>query len=457
MQVEMDYPHDPMRVFRALQGLPHAVALHSGRSDVPLARYSYFAADPCAILRLNHDGAWRTSGVPASLPQDPLDVLQSLCSGRRSCSPHAPMSGGWVGYLAYELAGYVDGLPQHRRPETRSALLWLAYYDAVAVLDHHQRRAWIAGRPPGFLSAGESATRARVEALAQRLKTVPPPTAAASAPRGALEFEQSRQYYRARIAAIKEHLRAGDIYQANYTQRVRLAGRFCAPQLFADMHRHNPAPFSAYLDCGDHQVVSASPELFLDFDGRTATTRPIKGTRPRGASPQEDARLIDALRKSPKDLAEHLMIVDLERNDLGRVCAAGSVKAEGMLAVESYASVHHLVSTVRGELPADRGAAELLRALFPGGSVTGAPKRAAMQVIAALEPCPRGVYTGCIGWLDESGRMQWNIAIRTLLVRPDEVLFHVGGGIVWDSDPEAEYEECRHKAAGLLWGLGLEA
>lgn len=440
---EIEYPAEPLAPFRRLAGLPHAMALHSARTDLPFARYSYFSAEPCATLRLDHAGRWNATGLARrDLPDDPLRVLERLL-GEGRAEP-GPFRGGWVGYLAYELAGYIDGLPRHARPEPRTALLWLGCYDAVVVLDHHARRGWVVGREP------------RVERMAEWLRE-----GACSqmgpmgrmGPMGPIEMEQSREFYYSRLAAIREHLWAGDIYQANYTQRVRVEGRFSAAGLFAAMAARNAAPFSAYLDCGDHAIVSASPELFLDFDGTTATTRPIKGTRPRGRTPEEDARLAAELSASPKDLAEHLMIVDLERNDLGRVCAAGSVRAYDMLSVESYASVHHLVSSVRGRLPADRGSAELLRALFPGGSVTGAPRRRAMQIIAELEPCPRGVYTGCIGWLDDSGRMQWNIAIRTLVVTPEEVCFHVGGGIVWDSDPEAEYEECRAKAAGLLWSL----
>jgi aminodeoxychorismate synthase component I len=252
------------------------------------------------------------------------------------------------------------------------------------------------------------------------------------------------------------YIRAGDIFQVNLSQR------FCAPWpwdpwlLYRRLRRANPAPFAAFLDGGRWAVVSASPERFLQVDPRTrrVETRPIKGTRPRGRTPEEDARYAEMLLQSEKDLAELVMIVDLARNDLGRVCAYGTVSVPELRRLEAYPTVWHTVAVVEGRLRPGVGPAELLRATFPGGSITGAPKVRAMEIIEELEPVRRGVYTGAIGWLGWDGALDLSIAIRTFVVTGGEAYFHAGGGIVADSDPAAEYEETLAKALGLVRALG---
>ena len=439
--LEIDYPDDPLAPLHALRAEPHIAALHSGVTGIPHARYSIFAASPTHIER----AGW---GHP-----DPAGLLRRLLPAPHPTRPPF-FCGGWIGALGYELGRAFDTLSYPAGDAPPPALFWLAWYPAAIVLDHRRRRAFAAACPVDAHGNPVDA-RAAAKALALRIRHAPQPQSRTLPRTTGIEYEQSPSFYRDNVLAVREHLAAGDIYQANYTQRVRVAGRFDPAELFISMNEKNPAPFSACIDCGDHAVVSASPELFLHFDGRIVETRPIKGTAPRGMDPEEDLRRRWQLRMSEKDLAEHVMIVDLMRNDLKRACAPGTVHAEGILAVESYASVHHLVTTVRGRIAPGRTGYDLLAATFPGGSVTGAPRRRAMQIIAALEPCHRGVYTGALGWCDGFGRMCWNLPIRTLIVLPNEVHFSVGGGIVWDSDPDEEYEECRAKAAGLLWGLGL--
>ncbi|MCK5326978.1 MAG: aminodeoxychorismate synthase component I, partial [Candidatus Latescibacteria bacterium] len=243
---------------------------------------------------------------------------------------------------------------------------------------------------------------------------------------------------------------------------VNLSQRFSSPlpvppfDLYTRLRARNPAPFAAFLDFGEMQVLSSSPERFLQVEARKRNvyTRPIKGTRPRGSTPERDADLARELLQSEKDRAELVMIVDLERNDLGRVCETGSVHVPELMALERYPTVYHLVSTVAGRLPPERNRMDLLRAMFPGGSITGAPKIRAMEIIAELEPTRRGVYTGSIGWLGFTGDMDLNIAIRTFVVRDGMARFQVGGGIVADSDPEEEYEETLHKGRALMEALG---
>jgi len=253
---------------------------------------------------------------------------------------------------------------------------------------------------------------------------------------------------------VIEYVYAGDIFQANVSQRLQAPLAGSALELYHRMRRHNPAPFAAYLDFGDLVIASSSPERFLRVDGaRRVETRPIKGTRPRGLGPEHDAALALALAESAKDQAENVMIVDLLRNDLSRVCRPGTVRVPELFALEQYQTVHHLVSTVVGELAPEHDPVDLLRAAFPGGSITGAPKVRAMQIIAELEPTQRGVYCGAIGYVSLTGALDTSIVIRTYLVLGRDVYFQVGGGIVADSDPEQEYRETLDKAGGLIAAL----
>jgi len=254
------------------------------------------------------------------------------------------------------------------------------------------------------------------------------------------------------VLQVQEHIRAGDIFQANLTQRWKLdhpSALALAPALYEALTQHSPAPFSAYLDLGDHALLSASPERFLELRGSHVETRPIKGTRPRGVTPEEDARLAAELQASAKDRAENVMIVDVLRNDLGRVCEVGTVEAAGVCELETFPQVHHLTSTVTGRLRDGLDAFDLLHACFPGGSITGAPKIRAIEIIESLEPVRRHAYTGAIGWLGWNGDADWNIAIRTAIATERALVFNAGGGITADSDPAAEYREALDKAEGM--------
>jgi para-aminobenzoate synthetase component 1 len=262
-----------------------------------------------------------------------------------------------------------------------------------------------------------------------------------------------RTGYEAAVERVVEYIRAGDCYQVNLSQRLLAPLREHPLDLYSRLRALNPAPFAGYFDLGEFQVLSASPERFLRVENGEVETRPIKGTRPRGRTPEEDAALAAELAASPKDRAENVMIVDLLRNDLGRVCEFGSVRVPRVCEVETFRYVHHLVSEVRGKLRPACGPLDLLWAAFPGGSVTGAPKVRAMEIIAELEPTARGPYCGSVGFIGFDGTMDTNILIRTFTAGRGWVQFPVGGGIVADSDPRREYEETLHKAAGLLRAL----
>jgi para-aminobenzoate synthetase component 1 len=343
-------------------------------------------------------------------------------------------------------------------------------------MDHIAGRAWVSaiGAPENDPKAARRVAEERAELLADALATggqgQAPFDQAQGGPaeqgdRRACEDMPALQImsnfthgdYLQAVRRAKDYIAAGDIYQVNLSQRMSAPLATTPMSLYRRLTQENPAPFSAYLETPDAAIVCCSPERFLQVRSDEVETRPIKGTRPRGSTPEEDARLAAELLASEKDRAENVMIVDLERNDLGRVCEYGSVHVPELFALESYATVHHLVSTVRGRLRPGATALDCLRASFPGGSITGAPKVRAMEIIEELERTRRGVYTGAIGYLCFSGDMDVNIVIRTLVVRDGTAYFQVGGAIVADSDPEGEYQETLDKARALARGLAAEA
>ena len=360
-----------------------------------------------------------------------------------------PFRGGFLGALSYDLgvAGEraVGAVPDPwRSPRIAGGL----YVDFV-VRDEERGAAWLVlGDDPGDGRSPVEARRREILALLER-----PAPAPASLPRGPLVRHTTAEEHAARIERARERIAAGDFYQVNLAHRFTRSMDGDPIDLYRVLREHHPAPYMGYLGFQDGAILSASPELLLEFDGVLARTRPIKGTAPRGADPEEDACRARELLASPKDGAELAMIVDLERNDLGRVCVPGSVRVERHPHLESYATVHHLSADVVGTPRAGVDAVGLLAALFPGGSVTGAPKLAAIEAIAELEGEGRGFFTGALGCLDLSGRAAFNILIRTLVWRPGEVSFHVGGGITWSSDARAEVDETLTKGAALAAAL----
>ncbi|MBM3497238.1 MAG: aminodeoxychorismate synthase, component I [Armatimonadetes bacterium] len=430
--------------------------LDGGRDFAGQGRYSFMGCDPFLTLRAKN-GVVRLRRGDADeevVDGDPFARFHALL--REYALPRvqgpAPFWGGAVGYLAYDLCHHVERLPRSAVDDLDFPDLAFGFYDAVAAWDNLTGQAFICapslpGRPPA---------EERADALAARLTTRTPSLPEPDAPLGAgVVGNFERDEYIASVARAIEYIHAGDIFQVNLSQRFSADLLVHPWQLYRRARAGNPAPFAAYLGFPDGIVACHSPERFLRIEDRHVTTRPIKGTRPRGATPQDDARLAEELLSSEKDRAELVMIVDLERNDLGRVCSYGSVRVPELLTLESYATVHHLVSTVVGTLHEGRSAADLLRATFPGGSITGAPKVRAMEIIDELEPTQRAVYTGAVGWLGFDGDLDLNIVIRTFLIREGRVHWQVGGGIVADSDPAAEYEETLAKGFALKRALGV--
>jgi para-aminobenzoate synthetase component I len=383
----------------------------------------------------------------------PFDLLAKIMQTEGiSLSPSdvgaaTPFQCGIAGYIGYEAGNYIEKLPSKKDNAIGLPDIYLCFYGASYVMDHQTKSARVLGNDKEAVDA----LCDFVSGLDQAV--IPAHHTPFTTIEKAHKHFKSTFSYDEYIHAVKrtlEYIAAGDIFQANITHRFESKFDQDPALLFDLLNRNNPAPYSAFIDGGDHQVVSCSPELFLANNGPTVLTRPIKGTRPRSDAPGEDARLRDELIASEKDSAEHIMIVDLERNDLGRVCKHGSVHVPQMRVVESFPRVHHLVSTVAGKLKKNITIIDVLKATFPGGSITGAPKIRSMEIINELENVPREIYTGAIGYIDISGNFQFNIAIRTLIIKKGKVYFSVGGGIVADSSPEDEYNETITKASNLM-------
>jgi para-aminobenzoate synthetase component 1 len=455
-----------MAAFASVRGQAGSILLESGTRGTKLGRYSFVSCSPFLTFRSKGPHVEiRRCGQSERLEEDPFESLRRLLAdiGVDRSPDHPPLIAGAMGYFSYDLGRFVECIPARAVDDVPVADCHLGFYGAVATVDHAEGRAWVSaiGAPEADPRAAQRLAERRAAHLAELLQSPGPVTAPARAPSAAealsVRSNFTREGYLAVIHRTKEYIAAGDIYQANLSQRLSASLPTHPFDLYRRLASDNPAPFAAYFETPDAAVVSCSPERFLEVRRGEVATRPIKGTRPRSALPEEDARLAAELRSSEKDRAENVMIVDLERNDLGRVCEFGSIYVPELFALESYATVHHLVSTVRGRLRTDATALDCLRASFPGGSISGAPKVRSMEIIEELEPTRRGVYTGAIGYLCFSGDMDVSIVIRTLVVRDGVAYFQVGGGIVADSDPEAEYQETIDKGKALAEALAAEA
>ncbi len=442
------------RIFPALRGMAHPVLLESAVPTVTSGRYSYLTADPFLVARSRGSRVTvEEGGVQRHVDGNPWDVLQDLLRRYHTTkSPGLPpFQGGAVGYFAYDLGRFIERLPTLTKDDIGLPEMAVGLYDWAIAHDAATGQTWLVstGLPDGSTARAD----ARARQVLRRLELTPPVPEpwAQTVP---LRSNFTQRAYLAAVRRVKAYLEAGDVYQVNLSQRFE--GPFSGDpwSLYLRLRQANPAPFAAYLSFPEVAVLSASPELFLRLEDGRVETRPIKGTRPRGSSPGEDQRLAAELLASPKERAENIMIVDLLRSDLGRVCRVGTVQVPSLFAVEPHPTVWHLESTVTGELREGADAVDLLRACFPGGSVTGAPKVRAMEIIEELEPVRRGIYCGALGYLSFTGDMATSIVIRTLVLAGGRLYLQVGGGIVADSDPEAEYRETLYKAKGLRRALG---
>jgi para-aminobenzoate synthetase component 1 len=457
---ELASPPEVMQTLKQFAHLPGVLLLDSARSDTRLGRYSFLMADPVDFEELQ----------TADFGENPFAGMQAVTSSwRTETLPEAlpPFQGGYAGLLGYELGEAFEKLPRAKTDEFQMPALVAGLYDWVIAWDHETSRCWIIsqGLPETDSSARMHRAHERL-AMVRSLLTVDPaepPSIGKPAPVPQSQFELpildgllsnfSKESYVEAAAKVIEYIYAGDIFQANLSQRLLFPQRQNSLELYSRLRQRNAAPFAGYFAWDDWTVLSASPERFVRVADREVETRPIKGTRKRSPGPEADLFTRDELRESRKDRAENVMIVDLLRNDLSRVCEPGSLQVPQLCTVETYETVQHLVSEIRGRLRDDMDVWDLFAATFPGGSITGAPKIRSMEIIAQLEPTVRGPYCGSLFYVSCSGHADSNILIRTFTCRNGWIQCPAGGGIVADSDPQAEYEETLHKAEGMLRAL----
>ncbi|MEO6421472.1 MAG: aminodeoxychorismate synthase component I [Candidatus Nitrotoga sp.] len=437
----LPYAANAAAYFAAISDLPWAVWLDSGGRG----RYDILCAQPTATLVTHgsYTEITNATGVQRSAV-DPFDLLRQQLGAPVAAIPGIPFMGGALGYWGYDLSRRLFTLPTQAQDTEHLPDMMVGIYDWAIVLDHQQKSTHL---------VSQQREHTTVQVLPQILARLQQND---SAPQenfkvhSHIQSNFTRAGYQSAFDAVQRYLREGDCYQVNLAQRYAARASGDALQAYLELRRLSPAPYSAFLNFPDAQILCASPERFLLVQQGHVETNPIKGTRPRLNNPREDTKMAHELAHSDKDRAENLMIVDLLRNDLGKSCASGSVQVPKLFELESFAQVHHLVSTVTGQLAPGRDALALLRDCFPGGSVTGAPKQRAMQIIEHLEPHRRGVYCGAIGYIGFDGNMDSNITIRTLVYANGEIRFWAGGGIVADSHADAEYQETLDKAAAML-------
>ena len=468
---------NPVRVFPIFNDYKYPFFLDSGMSKYGLGQYSFIGFDPFLVFKSKGENVEIFAGdfrrgdpydQPIQFHGDPFAILRQIIDQYKlPILPDLPsFLGGGVGYFSYEMKNLIEKLPVKAMDDIDIPDCIVCLYDVILIFDHKQKQAYISssGFPEQDNNLRQKRAIYRIKWVKDRLKETGEVKSEKlkvkseelgergqeHKPTESITSNLTHEEYIQAVIKAKEYIAQGDIYQVNLSQRL-MTNLVVPPfRLYQQLRRINPAPFGSYLDFGEVVIAGSSPERFLSVEGKIVETRPIKGTRPRGENRAEDKRLRQELLLSEKDRAELMMIVDLLRNDLGRVCKYGSIVVKNIRRLESHPTVFHTVATICGELSTRHDRFDLLKACFPGGSITGAPKIRAIEIINELEPNKRHIYTGCIGYLSFTGSMDMNIAIRTFLIKGNQVYFHVGGGIVADSSPEDEYMETFHKGKALI-------
>lgn len=436
----------PEEAFRRLKGLDNVAFLDSALGMASLGQVSYLAVSPFSIFQVE-EGFANVDGKRSV--EHPLIALREfLGKTTPSSSPHFEgFHGGAIGYFAYDFAAYCDVFPEYEEPKTVPDA-WFGWYDIFLRFDHGSGESHLVALEG--VAPDEARFANRLRSVKEALATPQPPK---SYQPHQLEWRANldKAGFENAVEDLRRRIFHGDVFQVNLTRKnvASLPPEFDAKLFYLSLRQKNPAPFAAYLDCGKTQIACSSPERFLKLEGNKVETRPIKGTIARMAEPEADARAKEKLRNSRKDVAENVMIVDLLRNDLSKISKPFSVKVPALCEIESYENLHHLVSTVTAELEEGKDAFDLIGATFPGGSITGAPKIKAMEIISELEGVRRGIYCGAIGWIGHNGDMDMNIVIRSAIFANGEAILQSGGGITWGSGAATEYVEIEVKAARI--------
>lgn len=447
LTTELPYIEDSATLFSRIRDYPWPVMLDSANTSPDIGRYDILAAGPFITLETTTGTTQITRHHSKEcVTSDPFLLLNDILSDYKQRKTDLPFAGGAIGYFAYDLGRYLEVLPEIAKDAEQIPDMAIGIYDWAVIVDHKLKRCWLSSHGldpqthkiwPELL---QKLNLSKVEQTSETFTITSPLTS---------NLDEST--YKAAFNKIKTYITEGDCYQVNLAKRFEVTAEGDPWFAYQALRKQNSAPFSAYFDTGSVTIMSSSPERLLRVDGDKVETKPIKGTRPRDLNnPEKDRQLAESLQASLKDRAENLMIVDLLRNDIGKVCEPGSIRVPHPFALESFATVHHLVSTITGTLANTESAVTLLRACFPGGSITGAPKLRAMEIIEELEPHRRGIYCGSIGYIGFDGNMDTNITIRTMVFSDNRLRFWAGGGIVADSDADEEYQEVHDKAAAMI-------
>ena len=443
--VELDYARDAALLFSQIAAEPWSIFLDSAYPRIDAGRFDIMSARPYRTLVSYGDETRIAEGETIRCSdEDPFALVERQLGERRVNLSGLPFSGGALGYFSYDLGRRIEQLPALCRDDINMPDMAVGLYDWAVITDHHKRRTWLIAADGARLGATEW------QDLQELFSTEQTRQAGEHSVQSDLLNHTGKDQYTAAFKRIQRYIRDGDCYQVNLAQRFSIAVSGDSWSIYRQLRQSNPAPYACFFRLEQGCILSSSPERFISVSNELVETKPIKGTIRRSVYAYEDKALAEQLLESEKDRAENLMIVDLLRNDIGKNCETGSVMVPRLFALESFATVHHLVSTVTGRLARGRHALDLLRGAFPGGSITGAPKLRAMQIIEELEAFRRTVYCGAIGYIGFDGNMDTNIAIRTLVHKDDRVYFWAGGGIVADSVAESEYRECFTKAEAIM-------
>lgn len=429
---------------------PYSFFLDSGMDHEKLGKYSFIGFDPFLIFKNKGEKTdIYEKGKMSTFYGNPFDKLKEILSTyKMDYETELPFVGGAVGYLGYDLCQHLEKLPRTTIDDVNVPDCFFGLYDGIIIIDHTKDEVYIAALG---IKDNEEKTISNIEnAIILGEENGVEICISSNSKSSEIVSNFAKEDYLKSIDKIREYIKSGDIYQANMTQRFECSTEMSPYEIYAKLRDINPAPFASFIDFGGGHIVSSSPERFIRIKDRYIETRPIKGTCPRGNTLEEDNKNKNELLSSEKDKAELLMIVDLERNDIGKISKPGTVKVTELFHLETYPTVHHLVATVTGEICDEYDVVDCIKATFPGGSITGAPKIRSMEIIDELEPTSRNIYTGSIGYIGFNGDVDLNIVIRTIVYKEGKAYFQVGGGIVWDSDANLEYQETLDKAKALI-------
>jgi len=437
---------DAFDIYSIFKNYKNSVLLESGINDNGLGKYSFIGINPFVTFK------WQDGICKINEKEFKGNVFKELSilleQYKMVNETKLPFIGGAIGYFSYDLLRCIEEIPDLSKKEVDMPQCYFNFYDNVIIIDNEENKTYISAC--GILEEAEKSLCNIEKEILNSSKII---FNEVNEKNENFESNFTKEEYIDTVEKVRQYIRSGDIYITNLTQRFTLSTEKEPYEVYKKLRKINPAPFAAFMNLEGFSIVSSSPERFLKIENRMVETRPIKGTRPRGNTEEEDTKNRIELLESEKDKAELLMIVDLERNDLSKVCKPNSVKVTELFKLEEYSTVFHLVSTVKGELKDNVNGVECIKACFPGGSITGAPKVRSMEIIEELEPTKRNIYTGCIGYLGLEGNVDLNIVIRTILMKDNRAYFGVGGGITWESVKEAEYEETLDKAKALMKAL----